>query len=176
MISTCLGAAARSGTWSAAHASNSSGVTGTAGSEGDERDGHLAGVRVRPSDGGDGGHVRMLEQRMLDRRRVDVVAAADDQVLGATGEPDEPIRVNGSQVAGVEPAVLDLLVGAQLEARIALHEIAGEDVGAAQHERPDLALGQERPLAGRLVDGHRARLLVGQALPDRLRPAQRRAS
>ena len=104
-ISTCLGAAARSGTWSAAHAFKLVGRDRTVGNEGDKRDWHLAGVRVGPSDGGDASHGRVLEQRILDRRRVEVVAAADDQVLGATGEPDEAIRVNGGEVAGVEPAV-----------------------------------------------------------------------
>ena len=59
--------------------------------EGDERDGHLAGVRVGPADGGRGGDRRVLEQRILDRGGIDVVTAADDQVLGAAGEPDESV-------------------------------------------------------------------------------------
>ena len=135
--------------------------------ERDVRDGDLAGVRVGPTDGGHSGDRRVLEQRILDRRGIEVVAAADDQVLGAPGEPDEPIRVHGGQVAGVEPVVHDLAVGAQLRVGVASDEVAGEAVGTAEYERPDLAVRQERPLAGDLVDGDSARLLVGQALPYR---------
>ena len=50
----------------------------------DERDRHLARVRVGPPNGSGCRHLWMIEQRVLDRGRIDVVAAADDQVLGAT--------------------------------------------------------------------------------------------
>ena len=109
---------------------------------------------------------------MLEGRRVDVVTATDHQVLGAPGEPDEPIRVNGSQVAGVSQPSLTFCPRG-VRSPNSLHDIAGEDVGAAQRQPPNLAFGQERPVPGRLVDGHRARLLVRKALPDRLRPAHR---
>ena len=120
----------------------------------------------------------MREQRVLDRRRVDVVAAADDQVLGAAGEADEAVVVDGAEVAGVEPAVAELAVGAQLGPGLAADQIAGEDVRPAQDDRPDLAGLEERPVAGRLVDRDGPHLLVGQALAERsrarrIRPAAR---
>ena len=42
--------------------------------EGDVRDGDLTGVRVGPPDGGRSGDRRVLEQGILDRRGIDVVA------------------------------------------------------------------------------------------------------
>ena len=45
--------------------------------------------------------------------RVDVVAAADDQVLGASGQMDEAVGVDPGQVAGVQPAVDQLAEAVQ---------------------------------------------------------------
>jgi hypothetical protein len=111
----------------------------------------------------------MREQRVLDRRRVDVVAAADDEVLGAAGEADEALVVDGAEVAGVEPAVADLAVRAQLGPGLAADQIAGEDIGPAQDDRPDLAGLEERPVAGPLVDRDGPHLLIGQPLAERSR-------
>jgi hypothetical protein len=106
------------------------------------------------------------------------VAAADDQVLRTTGEADEPLVVDGAEVAGVEPAVAELAVRVQLGPGLAADQIAGEDVRPAQDDRPDLASLEERPVDGRLVDRDGPYLLVGQALAERsrarrIRPAAR---
>ena len=47
----------------------------------------------------------MADQRLLDDDRVDVVAAADDQVLRASREPDIAVGVEPAEIARVEPAV-----------------------------------------------------------------------
>ena len=93
--------------------------------------------------------------------------AADDQVLGAAGEADEPVGVDGRQVAGVKPTVLGLPAGVHLAPGPGAHEVAGEDVRAAQDQCPDLVLWQERPVAGGLVDLDGARLLIRETLTDR---------
>ncbi len=49
----------------------------------------------------------MGQQRIFNHPRVDVVAAADDEVLGPAGEVDEPANVDAAEVAGVQPAVAD---------------------------------------------------------------------
>ena len=68
-----------------------------------EGDRHLAGMGIGPAHGSgdfDGG---VAVQHFLDRQRVDVVAAADDHVLGPAGEPQIAVGVEPAEVAGVEP-------------------------------------------------------------------------
>ena len=55
---------------------------------------------------GDGG---VLEQRGLDLGAVDVLAAADDHVLGAVGDEDEAFVVEQRDVAGAQPTAFDEL-------------------------------------------------------------------
>ena len=50
-------------------------------------------------------HRRMAAQHLLDDSRVQIVAATDDDVLFATEEPDETIRVHGPEITGVEPGL-----------------------------------------------------------------------
>ena len=71
-------------------------------------------------------HVRVRGHRVLDHQRVDVVAAADDQVLGAAGDVDAALRVGVAEVAAVEPAALD--EDTRVVLRIA---VAGRDMRAA---------------------------------------------
>ncbi len=49
--------------------------------------------------------VGVLEQHRLDIGRVDVVAAADDQVLLAADEVQEPVLVEVAEVTAAQPAV-----------------------------------------------------------------------
>jgi hypothetical protein len=49
---------------------------GGSSSEGDERDGDFARMRIGPADHGGGRDRWMLEERVLDRRRIDVMAPA----------------------------------------------------------------------------------------------------
>ena len=72
---------------------------------------------------GDAGH---LVDAALDLGRVDVVAAADDQVLAAADDRDVAAVVDLADVAGLEPAV-----GGELLARLLGHApVAREDVRA----------------------------------------------
>ena len=54
---------------------------------------------------------RVRVEDVLDLARVDVVAAADDQVLLAVDDEEEAVLVDVAEVAGVEPAVGDRLGG-----------------------------------------------------------------
>ena len=93
--------------------------------------------------------------------------AADDQVLGAPGQGDEAVGVDRPEVAGVEPPVAQLASpGHRCGPGAAAAQVAGEDVRPTQDERADLIVGQERPVAGCLVNLYGAHLLVGQALSD----------
>jgi hypothetical protein len=103
-----------------------------AGGDRDEGDGHLAGVGIGSANHGGGCHVRVLEQAVLDRRWVDVVATPDDQVLRAPGKADKPVPVDGREVARVKPAVHDLPVGAHLACE------AGADELGSQQQREHL--------------------------------------
>ena len=137
-----------------------------AGGEGDERDGHLAGVHVRTTHRLRGGDRRVCQQRVLDDRRVDVVTAADDQVLGAADEVDEAVVVDPGEVAGVQPAVAQLAQPVQHRpVGTPVDDVAGEHGRPADGEHPDLTGRQVDPLTvGIDLDG--LHLLVGQTLAD----------
>ena len=110
-----------------------------AGGEGDVGDGHLAGVDVGPADRRGRGDLRVGEQRVLDDRGVDVVAAADDQVLGPAGEADEAVLVDAAEVAGVEPAVDQLAHAVQhVAVLVAAGDVAGEHGGPADRQHAGL--------------------------------------
>ena len=65
----------------------------------------LAEPRVRDRDRGDALDRRMPHGEGLDARRIDVVAAADDDVLLAAGDAQVAVRVEPAEIAGHEPAV-----------------------------------------------------------------------
>ena len=46
---------------------------------------------------------RMLEDGLLDLDRCDVLAARDDDVFLTIDDPEVPLRIDGSDVAGMEP-------------------------------------------------------------------------
>ena len=84
------------------------GLVEPAGAGGDDvGDRDLAGVPVRAADGHGGADRGVAQQPVLDDPGVDVVAAADDQVLGPAGQVDEAAGVDAAEVAGVQPAVTD---------------------------------------------------------------------
>ena len=65
----------------------------------------LSGSAVRTTDRGCEGNGRMTVQRLLDQLWIDVVPAADDQLLLAAGQPEIAVCVLAGEVAGVEPAL-----------------------------------------------------------------------
>src|SRR3989442_1188603 len=80
-----------------------------AGCEHDEREGRLDPARVGHPDDRSVRDVGMLEQRALDLRRVDVLAAGDDQVLLAVDDVEVSLVVAPREVAAVEPAARERL-------------------------------------------------------------------
>ena len=133
----------------------------------DVGDRDLAGVPVRAADSRGGGYGGVSQQRILDDPGVDVVTAADDEVLGPAGEVDEPAGVDPAEVAGVQPAVPDDAVPAHPRgAQSRVGDVPGEHGGPADHQHAGLAGAAvgPRPVAADL-DG--LDLLAGQGAADR---------
>jgi hypothetical protein len=78
----------------------------------------------------------VLVQDLLDLPRVDVVAAADDQVLLAVDDGEVAVLVDPADVAGAEPPVGDRLGRLLGAPPVALHQVV-----AADRDLADLALG-----------------------------------
>ena len=145
--------------------SASSNRSGVGGDDVGHRD--LAGVPVGTPDGRRGGHGGVGQQRVLDHLRVDVVAAADDQVLGPPGEIHEAVGVHAAQVPGVQPAVTDGTVPAHPGAAEAgVGDIPGEHGGPADDQHAGLAGGAVGP-GPVAADPDRFDLLPGQDAADR---------
>ena len=97
----------------------------------------LAKVRVRHADHRAFGHAGQLVDIALDLGRIDVVAAADDQVLAAPDDGDVAVRVDFADVAGLEIAVGGELFGRFLgHAPVALEDIRPLDLDVADLARP----------------------------------------
>ncbi len=133
------------------------GGRGGSGGEGDEGDGHLAGVDVRSAHGLGAGDRGVGQQGVLDDGGVDVVAAADDEVLRPADEVDEAVVVDLGQVPGVQPTVAQLAQPVQHgSVRASADDVAGEDGRPADGQHPDPPGRQVDPLAvGGDLDGLR---------------------
>ena len=70
-----------------------------------ERAGALPKSRVGNAHEGDRLHGRMAEQETFDLDDRDVLAAADDDVLGAAGNADVAVGIHPGEISGLEPAV-----------------------------------------------------------------------
>lgn len=98
---------------------------------------HFAEVGVRHADDRALGHAGHLVDVALDLRRVDVVAAADDQVLAAADDGDVAAAVDLADVAGFEEAV-----GGEFFRRLLGHApVAGEHVRAIDLDAADIVGG-----------------------------------
>ena len=145
-ISRCFGTAAGSAMWPRACASSSSHVGRRPGDELDVDRRQLAGMGVRLADRAGEGDRRMLHHRLLDQRRVDVVAAADDQVLGPAGDPEIAVGVEPPEVAGAQIAAVgdDAAVARRFGVDVGVH------AGVPHADLADLvggALPQDAPSA-----------------------------
>ena len=126
-----------------------------AGVGGDVQHRHLAVGGVGASDHGGLGDLRKLVDDDLDLPGIDVLAAADDHVLGPVDQDQVAIFVEVTDVAGVQPAVDEGLRGLLRPVQVATHHVVALDDN----------------LAG-LTVGDRAACLVDD--PDGL-PGQRQA-
>src|SRR6185437_638820 len=79
---------------------------------------------------------RVLVEHLLDLARVDVVAAADDQLLLAVHDVEVAVLIDAAHVAGVQPAVDDRLGRRLRPLPVALHHVV-----AADDDLAHLALG-----------------------------------
>ena len=106
-------------------------------------------------------HRRMPHRQILDLRRVDVVAAADDQILLTADDLQIAVRVEAAEIAAHEPArAIERLFGRLLVVEIAegqaraaaadLADLAGRhlDIGVLLVPQPDL-VGAAGLAAGR---------------------------
>ena len=120
-----------------------------AGPERDHRRDPLAVLLVvEPDDGRDGDGV-VLEQGVLDLGGRDVLAAADDGVVGAALAEQVALDVEPAAVAGVQPAVgvglgvgADVLAADLVAADLDLAGLVGAEVVAAVVDDADLDAGQ----------------------------------
>jgi hypothetical protein len=104
----------------------------------------------------------MAVERLFDDHRIDVMAAADDEILGTAGQPDIALGVEPAEITGVEPAA-----GQHGTAVMARIEITRGDLRAAhQHvaDRAGRAIAADRAVGRHVGD---ADLGVGQAQADR---------
>src|SRR5262249_52451199 len=97
---------------------------------------------VRAADDGDLAHARVLEQYLLDLARIDVGAAADDDVLGSVLERQIAVGIKGADVPGMQPAVAQRGGGGPR-----ILPIAGHDYVSAAKNLPGF-LGGKRTVVG----------------------------
>src|SRR5581483_5062915 len=93
---------------------------------------------VGDAEHGDVHHRGVLEERRFHLGGVDVLAAADDHVLGAVRDVDEALVVEAGDVAGAQPTAVDERVGRRLR----LVPVALDDVRPPHPQLPGLADGQ----------------------------------
>ena len=122
----------------------------------------LARIGIGLAHNGHQRHVGVLEESLLHRHRVNVVRAANDQVLGAAGDPQVAIFIQPAQVARVDPAGLH-------ERALVMHlvQVAGEHARAAHGHHTNLvgrAVTQVIPFP---IDLHNAHAAVGHGMTHR---------
>jgi hypothetical protein len=81
---------------------------------------------VRLADRSDHGDFGVCGDRVLDHRRIDIVAATDNQIFRAAAQRERSVRVKAAQVARVEPSALDPDAPV-----VGFPEVAGKHIGAA---------------------------------------------
>ena len=99
----------------------------------------------------------MLVKHVLNVGNRDVLAAADDDVLGAAGDREVPVGVDGGEVAGLEPVAVERLAGHREPLGVADEEERPGDLQAAYYARC-----RHRPVVGEHPHSHaRPRVPVG---------------
>ena len=126
----------------------------------DEGAGHLAPFLVRLGDHRGQHDGRVLVERVLDLDRGDVLAARDDDVLGAVLELDVAVRILHREVAGMEPAAGEGCLGRLGVLQVALHH----DVAAHHDLAHRRAVGRHGLQGVGVADVERFQRLVADAL------------
>lgn len=87
---------------------------------------------VRGADDGDLRDAGEVGERQLDLSRVDLGAAADDDVIGASDEVEVIVEVDPAHILGAEPAIAgEGAAGGVWVAPVASHDVGREDADAA---------------------------------------------
>ena len=122
-----------------------------------DRDDDLAPLGVLGSDDHTGVHVGMLDEDVFDLGRRDVLAAADDRVVGSTADEQVSALVKHGNVLGREPAL-----GVEHRADLG---VSARHLVAADEQFAGLARAEDRAVVG--ADLH---LDAGYRLTDRAEP------
>ena len=128
---------------------------GVAGAQHDEGLRRLAAIGIGHADDRRLEHGRVFVERFLEDPRIDVVAAAEDDVLDAVDQEQVAVLVQVADVPGAQGAVAEDGLGVGRAA-----PIAGHHLGAADADLAALALPQQPVRVGRVADvddgaGHR---------------------
>ena len=107
----------------------------------------------------------MAMKGFLDRRRVDVVPAPNDQFFLATGQPEVTVDVAAAEVAGVEPARAVAEIEPQRPVLIGA-QVAVEYVRPGDDEQSILVHRAVTQIPPRVVHDDRFHRLEGDAKPD----------
>lgn len=99
---------------------------------------HFTPFVVSTSDHTTGRHGRVLVERILHFDRRDVLAAGDDDVLGAILELDVAVGVHDTEIAGMKPAAGERLIRRFAVLQVALHD----DVATEHHFADGLTVGR----------------------------------
>ena len=126
----------------------------------DEGAGRLAPFVVGPRDDRGELHGGVLEQRVLDLDRGDVLAAGNDDVLRAVAQLDVAVGMFDAEIAGMKPAAREGLVGRGFVLQIALHH----DIAAEHHLAHRLAVGGHAFHRLRVDDVERLERVIAHAL------------
>src|SRR6202034_603187 len=105
-----------------------------------EQDRHLSRVLIGHANGRTNLYARKIVGDVFDRRRIDIVSAAHDQILGAPGQNQTLIFREVADVAGHQPAVVHQHVDVMLRIdvtwkhlRSANHDQAAREIRALLH-------------------------------------------
>ncbi len=104
---------------------------------------------VGNSDQGGVHHIRMVVEHVLDLDAVDVLAAADQHVLGPVDDEEKALLVQPRQVAGAQPAFPEGFGGG-----FGLVPVEPDHLWALDPELPHLTDGQQGDAVARVADLH----------------------
>ena len=102
-------------------------------------DRQFAGISVGLADDSGKADGGMLEQDVLYWGGIDVMAAADHQVLGAAGDPEKSVFVETAKITGIDPIAVN-----ESALVVLLVEIAAEHSGPAMMTTPISSTAQSR--------------------------------